>query len=296
MNKLRLRLTFLYVSAVMAFLAVVGGITYGLVQYYLQSVTDLALRHKMAHEFATLGLVWPKELADADVNWFSVRKSTLPAAFFSTVSRQQEPKAIKNEAAWYPQKEIWLEELYDGELSAIFLLPLNAQGQLIQVQPQDYGVIQSVGLPDAQALVVAKQNTHDLRTVTTSTGAKVRLLTYHVVPTPKTDEPIAYLQLGRVLDDQTYVLDSLITNLGLAGIIFALLGGLGSWLLAGHSLRKEQLLWQRQQTFVANASHELRTPLTLIRANTEVIQRKLPQNADTQMLLSDVLAENGLHE
>ena len=70
---LRLRLTLLYSLAALALVALVGGGGYLVVERYFRSVTDLALQHKMTHEFHALAAPIPPELADTDRDWSIVR-------------------------------------------------------------------------------------------------------------------------------------------------------------------------------------------------------------------------------
>jgi signal transduction histidine kinase len=94
------------------------------------------------------------------------------------------------------------------------------------------------------------------------------------------------------LNDQRQLVEQLLfVVLGLGALGVACVG-IGSWWVAGQSLRPAYQAWEHQQTFIANASHELRTPLTLARAGAEVIARELPaQSADHRALLDDVVAE-----
>jgi signal transduction histidine kinase len=70
---LRLRLTTLYALAALALVALVGGGAYLVVARYLRGVTDLALAHKMTHEFHALAAPIPPELVPADRDWSLVR-------------------------------------------------------------------------------------------------------------------------------------------------------------------------------------------------------------------------------
>jgi signal transduction histidine kinase len=70
---LRLRLTLLYALAALALVSLVGGGAYLVVARYFRDVTDLALQHKMAHEFHALSAPIPAELAPADRDWSIVR-------------------------------------------------------------------------------------------------------------------------------------------------------------------------------------------------------------------------------
>jgi hypothetical protein len=79
---LRLRLTLLYALAAVALIALVGGGAYLVVARYFASITDLALQHKMAHEFNALAAPMPPELAPADRDWSLLRRGVglLPRA------------------------------------------------------------------------------------------------------------------------------------------------------------------------------------------------------------------------
>lgn len=70
---LRLRLTLLYTLAALVLVALVGGGAYLVVARYFREVTDLALQHKMVHEFHALAATIPPELAPADRDWSIVR-------------------------------------------------------------------------------------------------------------------------------------------------------------------------------------------------------------------------------
>lgn len=173
---------------------------------------------------------------------------------------------------------------YDGELAAIFVLPLDVSGHVL-FNPNPQTVLLP---PDRQALESALTEGSDWRTVTLADGQRVRLFTARLT---RPDGPAA-LQLGRVLTDQERVLGQLALGLiGLGSLSVLALGG-ASWWLAGRALRPAQEAWERQQRFIANAGHELRAPLTLIRASTEVALRNVaPDDADQRELLGDVLAE-----
>jgi signal transduction histidine kinase len=168
----------------------------------------------------------------------------------------------------YSSEEASREETYDGELAAVFLLRLDSQGHVISA---NHGVPDDALLPNRAAFDAAMESGSDLRTIDTNGGASVRLLTYRL---PAGTAEVA-LQLGRVLDDQTLILRTLLSDMLLIGAGVAIVSLLGSWWLSGRLLVPERRAWQRQQTFVANASHELRTPLTLIRLSAQLAQQGL---------------------
>ncbi len=285
-NGLRLRLTLLYLLVAVALIVLVGGGTYQIVRSYFQTTTDLALQHKMAHEFNLLAAPLPASLALADRDWSTRRGTGFPP--HDSRPSESDHEAYEHDADDEQRSSAAaarnLEMTYDGELAAIFVLPLNAAGQLL-FDPNPFAPPID---PDQSAVAVAMANGSDWRTIQTADGTRVRLLTYR---STRSDGP-AVLQLGRTLSDQDRVLGQLLFSLLALGGVSVVLLGLGSWWLAGRSLHPAQQAWERQQTFVANASHELRAPLTLMRASAEVALRSLPaDDQDNRELLSDLLHE-----
>jgi signal transduction histidine kinase len=279
---LRLRLTLLYLLAALALIVLIGGGAYWLVGSYFRTTTDLALQHRMAHEFLRLGARPPPALAAADLAWYTSHGQLLPNQIPTAVSSTS-ANDDHNDGENRPD-DLAGEEAFDGELAAIFVLPLNADGMLI-VTP---GALTPAIAPNRSAIAAARAHGSDTRTDYMSNGSRVRLLTYRIA----TPDHSGMLQMGRTLADQDRVLSKLLVGLlGLGGASVLLLSA-SSWWLAGRSLRPAQQSWERQQAFVANASHELRTPLTLMRASAEVALRGLPnQDADRRELLGDVLHE-----
>ncbi len=266
-RNLRLQLTILYLLASFALTVLLGSGIYTALNAYFQQTTDLALQHKMYHEFQVLGAPIPPLLANADLDWSSQRY--VPDA----TPRQQ--NTVEQRAA---------EIAYTGELAAIFVLVLDAEGELLFNPALTPPPIE----PVREAVASAMEQGHDWRTTHTLQGARVRLLTYRVT---RSDGP-AVLQLGRMLDDQGRVLQRALANILVFGGIGLVVMGFGSWWLAGRSLVPVQQAWERQQRFIANASHELRAPLTLMRASAEVARRSLPSgDQEHAELLDDVLHE-----
>jgi signal transduction histidine kinase len=272
---LRLRLTLLYLLAALALIVLISGGAYWLVGSYFRTTTDLALQHRMAHEFQRLGAHPPPELAAADLAWYTNRGQLLPNQPPTAASTADDHSDGENRS-----DDPVGEEEFDSELAAIFVLSLNADGAPIATP--------GAPAPNRSAIASAQANGSDIRTDYVINGSRVRLLTYRVAIA----DGHGFLQIGRTLADQDRVLRKLLLGLlGLGGASVLLLSA-SSWWLAGRSLRPVQQSWDRQQTFVANASHELRTPLTLMRASAEVALRGLPpQDADRRELLGDVLHE-----
>ncbi len=285
---LRLRLSLLYALAALIFVVLIGSGAYLVVARYFSDVTDLALRHKMAHEFHALGAPLPPDLVTADRDWSVIRGEIAPLPFVPS-----NPQVERRNDEEKPRRSDDEEELPRdlttpvdaAELAAIMVLPLDASGRLL-FNPNNLDLPLS---PDRDALQAALATGSDLRTITMSDGRRVRLLTYRLT---RSNGPAA-LQLARELSDQEQVLNQLTVGLiGLGAFSMALVGA-ASWWLAGRALRPAQEAWERQQRFIASASHELRAPLTLIRASAEVALRETPPDAaDQHELLGDILAES----
>jgi signal transduction histidine kinase len=281
-------MTLLYLAAALALILVMGGGAYAILRAYFQSTTDLALRHKMAHEFTLLGAPLPPSLADADRDWSILRSDHVPkdSSGQSHQTGDAEDDDDAGHAAEGGADDTRARILaYDGELASIFVLPLSADGRML-FDPNDAAPPPIA--PVQAAIMLALADGSDLRTVQTPSGAAVRLLTYRLT---RDDGPVV-LQLGRMLSDQERVLRQLLVGLlGLGGVSAALMAA-ASWWLAGRSLRPAQQAWARQQAFIANASHELRTPLTLMHASAEVLLRHIPPD-DTRdrELIGDILGE-----
>lgn len=288
---LRLRLTLLYALAAFVLVALVGGSAYLIVARYFWNVTDLALQHKMAHEFNALGASLPPELAPADRDWSVVRGELgllpMPRWNESRDAEQSESEHHADDSDDSDDEPVNAPSAADvdaAELAAIAVLPLDSAGTLL-FNPNNDGYQWG---PDLDALRIALAAGSDLRTTTLPDGRRVRLLTYRLT---RSDGPAA-LQLGRELSDQEQVLAQLTNGLLALGALSMLLVGAASWWLAGRALRPAQSAWERQQQFIASASHELRTPLTLIRASAEVALREAgPDAGEQQALMHDIVSE-----
>ena len=154
---------------------------------------------------------------------------------------------------------------YDGELSSIFFMQVDPEGNLIGsdsvVPPPIQPIIDPENIPSSER--------YSFLTVSDSAGNMIRLLTF----TLPQGAPARYFQFGRPIADQMRLLrEYLMGLLILSGISLALMAW-GSWVVAGRSIHPVQQALERQQEFVANASHELRTPLTLIRGTAELAER-----------------------
>ncbi|HEX7557316.1 MAG TPA: HAMP domain-containing sensor histidine kinase, partial [Leptolinea sp.] len=276
LNHLRLRLTLLYLLAAVILVGIVGASSYSLINYYFTESNDAALRYKMAQSFASIGIKLPADLETSVLEW----------------EGHDENKEVEinngNTAAIDEENNEALGTLanglaYEGELASIFIFPLDSQGKLI-FNPNPFTPPMD---PDANAAVAAIKNGMDIRTTTLKDGSPIRLLSY---ATPE-KSGFSVLQLGKPISDQVHLLNQFLTGLAVSGILIVLVVGIGSWWVAGRSLRPTQKAWEMQQTFIANASHELRTPLTLIRASSEVAFRQTRPTEKQKSLLQDIMCE-----
>ena len=170
--------------------------------------------------------------------------------------------------------------LIESELALIFVIPLDGNGGVEPISSNQAFPIS----PQKEALRSASVNGEDLRTIYSSDGIPIRLLTYRLPD----GYQARYLQLGRPIDDRVRLMNQFLMGLIVISLIVLLFVGLLSWWMAGRSLIPAQRSLEEQQAFIANASHELRTPLTLIRAGTELAARSIHEGEPKQ-LLSDVM-------
>ena len=275
LKNLRIKLTILYLAVAILLVFLLGGTTYGVLYYYFQNSTDLALRTKMASVFNSLGVALPSALSQAEKKWAE------QAIHSMNPFQWEEKESIKEEE--FDSSDNTPSLKYEGELSSIFILPLDSDGNLI-FNPNPY---EPPMHPDQTALKNALIRGYELRTVSLANGTAVRLLTYQL---PE-QIGIEILQLGKPIEDQLKILNQFLEGLLIIGSASILILGFGSWWLAGRMLTSAQKAWDSQQQFIANASHELRAPLTLIRAGSDAALRKSTKNSKTRSLLSDVVSE-----
>jgi signal transduction histidine kinase len=268
LKQLRIRLTLLYLFASIILSLAIGGGTYSLVNYYFRTTNDQALWVKMGLQFAAYGIPLPLDLYEAVKQEGLV--ITNPVASTEGITSESDDSGEHHEG------------LQEGELADIYALPLTREGTPIV----DFQTQTSAQLVDTEAVLAARQKGYDFRTIKTSDGVPVRLLTY-VVPE---GEKVGIFQIGRYLSAQQRVLKELLNTMVLLGGLVTLLFGIASWILAGRTIKPSQQAWDKQQTFIANASHELRAPLTLIHAGVELSLRKA-ETPEQKELLSDVLSD-----
>lgn len=282
LNHLRIRLVLLYTAIGLGLAVALGAGTYTLVNYYLRVNNDRALTLKMGLQFASLHLPLPIDLYNSMVEAGFVSDSSNPHFLidpYGNVESENENESNEsNEDLQYNETN----QVEISELADIVVLSLKIDGT-----PITGAVVTHSWLPaDKNAIASAIVNGSDIRTVKLTDGTPVRLLTYRV---PITSE-VGVIQVGRSLKPQQAMLNQLLQGIVLLAAVSILLLGVGSWFLAGRSIKPTQLAWERQQTFVANASHELRTPLTLIHAGVEIVQRQTT-SAPQKQILGDVISD-----
>lgn len=259
LRRVRFTLTALYALFGVLLIVVMGLGSFFLLTAYFSASTDVMLRWSIAAQFKAAGVRLPADLAAADRSWLA--------------PSQSHKSGDEND----DHEE---DRLVNPALAPVFVMALRSDGRSIQTG----GTTPIV--PDAAALNDALRNGSDVRTVLSTSGERVRLITYAL---PGRNGQVA-LQAGRFLGDQDQLLASLVAGLLVIGCLSSVFLGSASWWLSGRSIRPAERAWAQQQTFVANASHELRTPLTLIRATAEVAKRGT-QDPETRALMDDVLDE-----
>jgi signal transduction histidine kinase len=269
---LRLSLTATYVAAALGLVLLMGLGTYGLLRYYFQSDNDDALRYQVVLEYESLGIELPQDLETAKSEWQSSHTdeqadSALPPG----LARQAQDTETDDSTDDSEDSGVgppW-KAYPDSELAPLFVLHLDPRGVLL-VDPSAEGESPTPIADGFEAAAAAP----DIRTATLTDGREVRVATYHLPPAAvSASQPVAYIQVGRLLSDQSRVLGQILLTVLLACGGAAIAVGLASWFLAGRSLRPARHAWEQQQVFIANASHELRAPVTLIRASAEYALR-----------------------
>ncbi len=294
LRNLRTRLTLLYLGMAMIFVLAVGGGLYGLLNYYFQQSNDQALKYRLVQELHQLNAPIPPDLVNITYTYSlapllptkRVPTTTLaPTLTHLSDGDQDDTEKGTEHPAQIVGLDVPVDEIdpaYEGELAPIFALGRDDIGTTVNLTnpaPPPMTFDEAAG----QAATVTGM---DLRTFQLSNGTPVRLLTYQLPP----GYALGVVQIGRPLNDQVRLMREFINGWLLLSVVSLILLGLGSWLIAGRSIRPAQKAFDQQQTFVANASHELRTPLTLIRASAEIAGRK-SMRPTTRDLLKDVVSD-----
>jgi signal transduction histidine kinase len=253
-SSLRSTLAASSILKMLSFVTVSASLVYGIAAYYLGYITDVSLLEMMALEYEALLLVIPEDLKNTEQTWHLFGQ---------------------------------IEEEYDEEDKVEYVILLDENGLTQRMNELHSSMLSDTRLPDQLALLSARENGADFRSIYTDDGLHVRLYT-RVLPS---GAPATYIQLGRLLTDDDRIKHQLLLFLFISGAVITLTSGGVNWWMTGRSLRPTRQLWEQQQTFVANASHELRTPLTIIRASTQMLQFSLDVTHLQRALLDDVLFE-----
>lgn len=294
LRRLRWQLILVYLLAGLGLATLVGAGSYSLLRSTFNRTTDLAIQYRMASLFDSYGLPLPDELSSARSRWVQTYAVGIQAGSKDAPQSTHRPEEETSDGEEHAEEskdevdhnsnpgEAHEEEQYDARLAALFVFPLDANGELLSNPNSGQPPIS----PDQSAAAAALSNGFDWRTIELQGGVHVRLLTYR---TGSQAGP-AFIQVGRLLNDQDRALSQFLASLVFLGGASILLLGVLSWLLSGRSLGPAQKAWDQQQVFVANASHELRTPLTLIRASAEYGLMSDP-DPETRPLLEDIQKE-----
>ena len=88
-----------------------------------------------------------------------------------------------------------------------------------------------------------------------------------------------------VFDDATphkSMLHTLLSALGIVGVICLILSYFGSSYMADRAIVPVSQAWRQQKDFLADASHELRTPLAVIQTNLEIVRGNTDESVAAQ--------------
>jgi signal transduction histidine kinase len=291
LRRLHIRLSLLYLLGAAVLVILVGTGTYFLLLRSLLETTDLALRYRMAQEINLLGVNPPHELQIAEQEWsqqygqsVSLRPTISDEESLGDegeTDNEQDKSSTESSTPTAPIPIGSQETSYVGSLASIFSFKLDAAGSLLtNLNPSP--PIQ----PDLEAVSKALGQGSDLRTIHLAENTPVRLLTYRV---PQ-EQGYIIIQLGSMMSDQAKILQQYVIGILIFGTLTLIVLGMGSWWLAGRSLKPAEKAFSQQQTFVANASHELRAPLTVMRASLEVALRK-SNSSEQKDLLGDALID-----
>ena len=287
----------LYLGFSFVFVLIIGAGLYFFLARYFQTTNDRALQFRLVQQLDFLGLPVPGDLAEVRFVWlgedeerrrpyqpFTPLPAILPPGERTPVPGEQENEPPEtdeeeNEEKWptpaptltgregYGQTGFRGEsgevlQDYDGELSSIFFMQLDPEGNLI-AGDDSFACTDRTGAGFCYfpfPWLIQALTTQD------ASGEQFRLLTFALPP----GAPAGYFQFGRPIADQNRLMREYLMGLLIIGGISLLLMAWGSWVVAGRSIQPVQLALEKQQGFVANASHELRTPLTLIRGTAEL--------------------------
>ena len=249
-SRIRLSLTLWYVAVLLAIVAVIAVVTYGILYRSLSSEVDDSLESS-ARQVAA-------QLSEESL-------SGVQPAGGGGEDHGEEGEDEEEEHG---------VRFFGATSGDTFYLVLDPNGNSL-LDPLNVDI---AGVPDAASVSTAAGRGDAWETIT-SDGTDYRLYSRAV-----TDEGrmIAVVQVGRSLKEHQEQLKRLLVVLiatGAGGLGLAAAGGL---FVAGRALRPVREAFSRQRAFVADASHELRTPLTLLRGNAEMLQMTAAANLSSE--------------
>lgn len=217
-GRLRLQLTLLYLGVAVLLVLALSAATYGLVSFYFENATDLAMQRKMAQEFRNLGLTIPAELAEAEAISGPATLATVVPTVITT--RQEDHHSDEESHSDTKTPSSHRNTADDVELAAIAPIYIDVSGLAIVS-----GNLTSTPnlTPYTAALGIAQTQGHDHRTITLANGTRQRVLTYWL--SPSDNAQLAYIQLTRLLADQDLIRNRLILGLLVLGLVAILILG-----------------------------------------------------------------------
>jgi len=157
-------------------------------------------------------------------------------------------------------------ETQDDVRLPYFTLQLNRQGDLIATGGGYYD------LSDENFL-------KDLIEATFSSSDRIGIIEEYNLRFYHTSTSVSQILVYADISNELAMLNNLIRNCILIGLVcFLIFLGI-SFLLANWVIKPVDKAWEQQRRFIADASHELKTPLTVIMANAELMQN--PDYNDT---------------
>jgi hypothetical protein len=225
LNNLRIRLTLIYLGFSFLFVIIIGLGLYLFLTRYFQTTTDRALQYRLVQQLEFLGLPVPPDLAAVKFVWYGNGESTnQPFTIFTplpTIQSQsiRTPQPGENAtehdsdeddsgnssvfptpaatlsgregygSTGHPGEPGEILHDYDGELSSIFFMQVDPEGNLIGADSLVRPPIQPVINPENSP----QPGGYTFLTMTDSAGNQIRLLTF----TLPQGAPARYFQFGR---------------------------------------------------------------------------------------------------
>jgi signal transduction histidine kinase len=178
----------------------------------------------------------------------------------------------------------------DPEIGSIVVLPPGGAGE----DDGDATILDSTssapsfGLPFVGPAEEAARRGETI--YTTEDGPEGEVVRVASVPVVGNEGGLAVVQAAqsrRVVWEAVGSLLLILVPVGLGGL---LLSGAGGLYMSRRAMQPVRDSFQRQRTFIADASHELKTPLSLVRIDADLIKRN-PTDPENKEIVEDQLAE-----